>query len=55
MLTWYSMYWCGSYKGSKWGVQTAPPGKHLEVLFKHPVLTVYSIHRDYKIIITILN
>ncbi len=29
MLTWNSMYWCGSYKGSKWGVQTAPPSKHL--------------------------
>ncbi len=23
------MHWCGSYKGSKWGDQTAPPGKHL--------------------------
>ncbi len=37
------MNWCRSYKGSKWGVQIEPPGKHLfKVLFKHPLLTVYT-------------
>ncbi len=25
----YKMYLCVSYKGSKWGIQTAPPGKYL--------------------------
>ncbi len=33
MLIWYEMYWYGSYKGSKWGVQTVPPGKHLARCF----------------------
>ncbi len=39
MFTLYNMHWCGSYKGSKWGVQTASHGKHLRRCYLNtPVL-----------------
>ncbi len=42
------MHWCVSYKGSKWGVQTAPPGKHLRRRYLNtPVLTVYVIMKKF--------